>query len=118
MAVKYCDDIKTALADLLFQQRERGFVHNSLDAEMFPFSLMKQGLTRAMYLSSGAQIFVDDEVLTSGRGGTFPPRLLIGTVTNVLTESGGQVTYGIVTPACDVSRLSQVFIIKDFAVVE
>ena len=82
------------------------------------FSLMKQGLTRAMYLSSGAQIFVDDEVLTSGRGGTFPPRLLIGTVTNVLTESGGQVTYGIVTPACDLAQLNQVFIIKDFTVVE
>ncbi len=82
------------------------------------FSLMKQGLTRAMYLSSGAQIFVNDEVLTSGRGGTSPPRILIGTVTAVLTESGGQVTYGIVTPACDVTKLNQVFIIKDFTVVE
>ena len=82
------------------------------------FSLMKQGLTRAMYLSSGASIFVDDEVLTSGRGGSFPPRLMIGTVTSVLTESGGQVTYGIVTPACDLNQLSQVFIIKDFTVVE
>ena len=35
------------------------------------FSLMKQGLTRITYLSSGAQIFLDDEVLTSGKGGSY-----------------------------------------------
>ena len=82
------------------------------------FSLMKQGLTRVTYLSSGAHIFQHDEVLTSGKGGSFPPGLLIGDVSTVMTESGGQATYGIVTPACDVSRLSQVFIIKDFEIVE
>ena len=82
------------------------------------FSLMKQGLTRVTYLASGAQIFQRDEVLTSGKGGSFPPGLLIGQISTVMTESGGQATYGIVTPACDVSRLSQVFIIKDFAAVE
>lgn len=82
------------------------------------FSLMKQGLTRVTYLSSGAHIFQRDEVLTSGKGGSFPAGLLIGEVSTVMTESGGQVTYGIVTPACDVSRLSQVFIIKDFEIVE
>ena len=82
------------------------------------FSLMKQGLTRITYLASGAQIFQKDEVLTSGKGGSFPAGLLIGEVSTVMTESGGQVTYGIVTPACDVSRLSQVFIIKDFEIIE
>ena len=82
------------------------------------FSLMKQGLTRITYLSSGAHIFQHDEVLTSGKGGSFPPGLLIGDVSTVMTESGGQATYGIVTPACDVSRLSQVFIIKDFEIIE
>lgn len=82
------------------------------------FSLMKQGLTRITYLASGAQIFQKDEVLTSGKGGSFPAGLLIGEVSTVMTESGGQVTYGIVVPACDVSRLSQVFIIKDFEITE
>ena len=82
------------------------------------FSLMKQGLTRVTYLSSGANIFQRDEVLTSGKGGSFPAGLLIGEIQTVMTEAGGQTTYGIVTPACDVSRLSQVFIIKDFEIVE
>lgn len=82
------------------------------------FSLMKQGLTRMTYLSGGAQIFTDDEVLTSGKGGTFPAGLLIGTVTTVMTEAGGQVTYGVVEPACDLDSLSQVFVIKEFEIVE
>lgn len=82
------------------------------------FSLMKQGLTRMTYLSSGAQIFTDDEVLTSGKGGAFPSGLLIGTVTTVMTEAGGQSTYGVVEPACDVDGLSQVFIITDYEIVE
>ena len=82
------------------------------------FSLMKQGLTRVTYLASGAQIFPDDEVLTSGKGGSFPAGLLIGTVSRVMSENGGQVTYGIVSPACDVTTLSQVFIIKEFKITE
>ena len=82
------------------------------------FSLMKKGLTRLTYLASGAQIFTNDEVLTSGKGGGFPSGLAIGTVSSVVTEASGQVTYGIVTPACDISRLSQVFVIKDFEIIE
>ncbi len=82
------------------------------------FALMRQGKTRLAYLASGAQIFTGDEVLTSGAGGAFPSGLWIGTVSAVLTESGGQVTYGVVDPACDMSSLSQVFIVKSFERVE
>ncbi|MBQ9733991.1 MAG: rod shape-determining protein MreC, partial [Clostridia bacterium] len=82
------------------------------------FTLMKQGLTRVTYLAGGAQIFNDDEVLTSGKGGAFPSGLLIGTVTTVMTEAGGQSTYGVIDPACDVDALSQVFIVTDYELVE
>ncbi len=82
------------------------------------FSLMKQGLTRMTYLASGAQIFNGDEVLTSGKGGAFPAGLLIGTVSTVMSEAGGQSTYGVVDPACKVNSLSQVFIVTEFEIVE
>jgi hypothetical protein len=36
----------------------------------------------------------------------------------VLTEAGGQTPYGVVEPACDMDKLSQVFVIKEFEVVE
>ena len=82
------------------------------------FALMRQGKTKLAYLTSGAQIFNGDEVLTSGAGGAFPTGLWIGTISAVMTESGGQVTYGVVEPACDLAAISQVFIIRSYEVTE
>ena len=82
------------------------------------YSLMKQKLAKLTFLADGAQIFVGDEVLTSGSGGAFPAGLVIGTITNVQTEAGGQIEYGIVEPQANIDSLVQVFIIKDFDVVE
>ena len=79
---------------------------------------MKNGCTRMTYLSAGSQIFEGDEVLTSGKGGAFPAGLIIGTVTTIMSEAGGQTTYGIVEPACDLENLSQIFVIKDYEIVE
>lgn len=82
------------------------------------YSFMKNRDAKLSYMAEGAQIFVGDEVLTSGQGGAFPAGLLIGVLTAVQTESGGQVEYGIVEPTCDFDSLVQVFIIKDFEMVE
>ena len=82
------------------------------------YALMKNKVAKLTFLADGAQIFVGDEVLTSGSGGAFPAGLVIGTITNVQTEAGGQIEYGIVQPQCELDSLVQVFIIKDFAVVE
>ncbi len=82
------------------------------------FTLMQQGQTRVTYLSSGSQIFKGDELLTSGAGGSFPPGLIIGEISAIMSEAGGQTTYGIVEPACDLDTLALVFIIKDYDIVE
>lgn len=82
------------------------------------FSLMKKKQAKLTFLAEGAQIFVGDEVLTSGSGGAFPAGLLIGTITNVQTEAGGQIEYGLIQPECNFDSLVQVFIIKSFEMVE
>ena len=82
------------------------------------YSFMKNKQAKLTYLADGAQIFVGDDVLTSGSGGAFPAGLVIGTLTAVKTESGGQLEYGVVEPECKFDELVQVFIIKDFTVVE
>ena len=82
------------------------------------FALMQRGCTQLTYLSEGAQMFVGDTVLTSGKGGAFPSGIVIGTVTEILEEAGGQNAFGVVEPACDLDALSQVFIVKEFQVVE
>lgn len=82
------------------------------------FALMKDELCKLTFLADGAQIFVGDEILTSGSGGAFPAGLVIGTITNVQTEAGGQIEYGLVKPECDFDSLVQVFIIKSYEMVE
>ena len=82
------------------------------------YALMKNKTAKVSYLADNAQIYVGDEVLTSGSGSSFPAGLVIGTLTNVQTEAGGQIEFGILKPAIDYSDLVQVFIIKDFDVVE
>ena len=82
------------------------------------YSMMRNKQAKLTYLADGAQIFVGDDVLTSGSGGAFPAGLVIGTLTAVQTEAGGQIEFGIVEPQCDLDSLVQVFIIKSFEVVE
>ena len=82
------------------------------------FSFMRSKTAKLTYLADGAQIFVGDDVLTSGSGGAFPAGLMIGTLTAVQTEAGGQIEYGIVEPQANLDSLVQVFVIKDFTVVE
>lgn len=79
------------------------------------YSFMKNKEAKLTYMSDGAQIFVGDKVVTSGAGGAFPTGLLIGELTAVRTESGGQLEYGVIKPACDLDSLVQVFIIKAFS---
>ncbi len=82
------------------------------------FALMQEGCAKLAYLSEGTSLLQGDRVITSGKGGRFPQGVVVGTVSELRTEGGGQTTYGVVEPACDLSGLSQVFIITDFSVVE
>ena len=97
-----------------------GFIGDSGTSGMVigDYALMKNGNAKVTYLADGAQIFNGDEVLTSGSGGAFPQGLVIGKVIAVQTEAGGQIEYGIVEPQCDLDSLVQVFVVKDFEVVE
>lgn len=82
------------------------------------YALMQQGFVKLTYLTSGAQVFEGDVIQTSGKGGSFPRGLVIGTVKKVNTEAGGQVEYASIEPASNPNSLTQVFVVKDFTVVE
>ena len=78
------------------------------------YALMGEGLVSVTWLTEGAQLFLDDEILTSGSGGLIPSGLVVGTVSSIQTEAAGQTEYGIIAPAADLDSLVQVFVIKDF----
>ena len=82
------------------------------------FALMSQGRLKLNYLPEGAQLVSGDEVLTSGRGDVYPAGLAVGQVEGVFTEPSGQTRYAVVLPAVDLDALIEVFVIKDFEIVE
>lgn len=86
------------------------------------FSLMGQGKLKLTYLPEGVQLLAGDAVLTSGlisgEKAIYPSRLLVGYVEEVRTDDSGMSDYAVLTPAADLDSLEQVFVIKDFDVVD
>lgn len=82
------------------------------------FALMQEGKLKLTYLAENAQLVEGEAVLTSGKGTFIPPGLIIGYISEVLSEASGQTLYGVVNPAADLANLSQVFIITDFNIQE
>ena len=82
------------------------------------YALMQEGLCKLTYFTDDVTLFVGDRVVTSGNGGAFPPNIALGTVTELRSEAGGQSYYAVVEPDVNVGLLSQIFIIKDFEVIE
>jgi len=72
---------------------------------------------RLNYLSKdkGSSITKDDIVVTSGQGGIFPSKLLIGQVESVSTESHGTTLYAVVNPFIKTADLDYVSVITYFA---
>ena len=82
------------------------------------FDLMNQGLLRLSYLPEGAGLVAGDEVLTSGLGGIYPAGLVVGRVQGVFNDAAGMSRYAMVDPSVELGGLIEVFVIKDFDVVE
>lgn len=82
------------------------------------FALMEGGELKLNYLTAGAAPQVGDLVVTSGLGGYYPSRLPIGYVKEVKTDDSGLAQYAILRPAAELAELRQVFVVKDFTVVD
>ena len=81
-------------------------------------ALMGEGRLKLSYLSADAQLLSGDVVTTSGLGGFYPGGLVIGTVESVRTGDDGLAQYAVLAPAARLGELSEVFIIKDFDIVD
>lgn len=82
------------------------------------FSLMQEGKLRLGYLPDEAQLVAGDEVLTSGRGDVYPSGLVVGRVEGVFSDASGMNRYAVVVPEVDLDTLVEVFVIKEFDIVE
>ena len=81
-------------------------------------ALMGEGKLKLTYLPENSQLMSGDLVTTSGRGGVYPSGLVAGHVEEVRTDVSGMTDYAVIVPETDLGNLQQVFVIKDFTIVE
>ena len=80
------------------------------------FSLMQKGLLKLSYLPKTAAIAPGDLVVTTGAGELYPKGIVVGTVSEVLSEEHGLSNYAVITPAVNLDKLTQVLIVTDFEI--
>ena len=81
-------------------------------------TLMGEGKLKLTYLPENSQLMSGDLVTTSGRGGVYPSGLVAGHVEEVRTDASGMTDYAVIVPETDLGNLQQVFVIKEFTIVE
>ena len=104
-------DPEIQMGGLLFRTDSAAILEGSFD-------LLAEGCLKLNYLPDDVELISGDTVLTSGRGEIYPSGLVVGTVEEVRTDISGVSRYAVVQPAADLAHLTQVFVIKDFNVVE
>ena len=82
------------------------------------FALMAEGKLKLTYLPENTELITGDLVLTSSMGGNYPSDLVVGSIESIHTDASGISRYAVITPAADLDSLVQVFVIKDFDIVE
>jgi rod shape-determining protein MreC len=82
------------------------------------FTLMQEGKLKLSYLPENTEFLSGDLVLTSGRGEVYPSGLVVGTVEEIHTDASGMTRYAVIQPRADLDQLTQVFVIKEFDIVE
>ena len=82
------------------------------------FALMSQGRLKLSYLPDDAQLRPGDQILTSGQGDIYPPDLVVGRVEELCSDPSGMMRYAVLKPQARLDSLVEVFIIKEFDVVE
>jgi len=78
------------------------------------FTQMRNGLLLLDYIDDDVIVLTESTVVTSGRGGIFPPGLTIGEVINVYDHSSGIGRYATIRPLRDIDTLQTVFVILEF----
>jgi rod shape-determining protein MreC len=116
VAPTYCDvttvvDSNMQAGALITRTREVGVAEGD-------YALMKEGSLKLSYLEPDSDVVIGDTVETSGRGGVYPKGIMVGTVERVVTENNGISSYAVIKPFVDVSKVTNVLIIKDFEVTE
>lgn len=73
-----------------------------------------QGLVQMMFLDTKTEIKPGDMIVTSGMGGVYPQKMIVGTVVEVISNSIDVSKTAIVRPASPIEKIKSVMVITSF----
>ena len=94
-------------AGVVSRTRDNGIITGSAD-------YAADGLCILSNLSRGTLTKANDQVITTGLGGVFPPDVLVGVVQKVEPEVSGKSSVAVIRPGADPRTVKHVFIITNY----
>ena len=76
-------------------------------------SLADSGKCKLSFVSSDTSLVLGDSVVTSGLGGIYPEGILIGTVSDIKSDSMGYSQYAVIDTAVDFEKIREVLVIRN-----
>lgn len=104
----------TLLWDGAFQLAGQGTQSGVLGTLEGKLDLLPQGSLAFSCLTEADPVQVGEEIVTFAAQESYPSGLVVGTVASLTTDPGGLTRSAILTPAADLHRLSEVFVITSF----
>ena len=94
-------------AGVVSRTRDNGIITGSADYAAV-------GLCFLSNLSRSTLTKANDQVITTGLGGVFPPDVLVGVVQELVPEASGKSTIAVIKPGADPRTVKHVFIITNY----
>jgi len=94
-------------AGVVSRTRDNGIITGSAD-------YAAEGLCILSNLSRSTLTKANDQVITTGLGGVFPPDVLVGVVQKMEPEVSGKSSIAVVRPGADPRTVKHVFVITDY----
>ena len=94
-------------AGVVSRTRDNGIITGSAD-------YAADGLCILSNLSRSTLTKANDQVITTGLGGVFPPDVLVGVVQELVPEASGKSTIAVIKPGADPRTVKHVFIITNY----
>ena len=94
-------------AGVVSRTRDNGIITGSAD-------YAAEGLCILSNLSRSTLTKANDQVITTGLGGVFPPDVLVGVVQELVPEASGKSIIAVIKPGADPRTVKHVFIITNY----
>ena len=104
----------TLLWDGAFQMAGQGTQSGVLGTLEGKLDLLPQGSLAFSCLTQADPVQVGEEIVTFAAQESYPSGLVVGTVASLTTDPGGLTRSAILTPAADLHKLSEVFVVTSF----